>query len=146
MKVTKDGKLKLAKNDLRVGNYVATLGERSVRLADIGENVCVSVSRETLNGRYLEMAFGESPDAIRVEALVAGYMLSVPKDARCLEAIVAALDDCVRRHPELYGAQDGTDAEHDAAALEVREMEDFAQEVASLGDAPAGERGGGTET
>ena len=136
MKVTKDGKLKLAKNDIQLGNFVATLGETSVRLTDISQMVRVTVSRGTANGQYLELCFNDERyrSGLRQEAALAFYCFAVAKDAECMSDILKALNACVARHPDVYGKQDGTDGEHEAAAREVREMTEFEQELKDMPD------------
>lgn len=136
MKVTKEGKIKLADNDVRVGNFVASLGEKTIRLTDINENIRVAFSRKTLNGAYLEQAFEDEKfhPALHLEAVTANFFLSVPKDAECLKKIMDALNENMERHPEVFGKQEGTDEEHEAAAREVREMMEFEQEIKNLPD------------
>lgn len=136
MKITKDGKLKLARNDIQLGNFVATLGETAVRLSDISQMVRITISRRTTNGQYLELCFNEEQyrTGLEHEARLAFYLFAVAKDAECMSDILKALDACVARHPDVYGKQDGTDEEHEEATREVREMTEFGEEVKNLPD------------
>ena len=141
MKVTQDNHVKLAKNDIRVGNFVVSVGEKSIRMTDISELTRSAVSKDTVNGAYLAMAAKEgNHDRLHLEAAITNHFLCVAKDEQCMKEIVESLNACALRHPDIYGKVDGTDAEHEAAATEVREMREFEEELKNLPDGDNKER------
>lgn len=134
MKITKNNEVKLARNDIRIGNFVASLGEKSIRITDIGLAVRAAVSRDTFGGALLAMAFEDEKrrEVLNLEASTLYYFLSTAKDQECYRDIVEALNRNVARHPDIYGKGEGTDGEHEAAAREVRELRDFEDELKNL--------------
>ena len=140
----KDNKLRLDRNERRVGNFVIRDEAEHVKVMDINQIFTHRASKRTPVGLFLKQTF----DALESDEstgrglgnwlAVIFTAFSVVPDIEWLNAVMEASEACMKRHPEAYGESklDGTDEEHDAAAQEVKEMMQFEEEVRNLPDAP----------
>ena len=62
MKATKDGKLKLAKNERQIGNFVFKNEDEYIKICDISSQMTHRMSKTVLLGQQLEMAWKQKAD------------------------------------------------------------------------------------
>ena len=139
MKVTKDNRLKLDSNERRIGNFVIRDEESHMKVMDINQIFTHRASKRTpvgafLKGSYDALAKDEITGIGLKNWLSAIFtVFSVVPDKEFLENVVEQSKACMLRHPDAYGlTPDGTDAEHDEAAKEVKEMVEFEEEVKNI--------------
>ena len=137
---TVNGKLKLAANERRLGNFVIKLEENHVKLSDINSLFTHRVARGIPVGQFLEMAY---KDIRKDEAKAKGVgnwiavmftVFSVIPDVEFLEAVFEASRACMERHPEAYGAPVGDVSDEEDAKIiqEVKEMKEFEEDFKKL--------------
>lgn len=142
MKVLKDNKLRLDKNERRIGNFVIRDEDHHIKVMDINQLFTHRASKQTPVGLFLKQAFDDLTAGDERTGRGLGNWLaviftafSVVPDVEWLNAAMDASEACMKRHPEAYGMRpDGTDAENDEAAREVQEMMRFEEEVKNLPD------------
>ena len=122
MKVGKDGKLKLSKNERQYGNFIVKNEEEFVKITDINGNLSHRVSKHLNMGKMLEIGIKEK----HIEwlhnyaALVWGFSNVVTDDKFFLD-IDKACADCINRHPEIYGIKKDIAQEEDSEILKEAE-------------------------
>ena len=134
MKVSKEGKVTVTKADHRVGNFVWSNYADYVAFTDINRTIQTKVSKRTLVGQMLENAIREKSDNfLHNYAGVIYYLNGVVPDQEFIVEAFKAAQDCLERHPELYGKADVTDEEEDAKIVqEEKELREFEDEVKNL--------------
>lgn len=141
MKVTKDGKVKLEKGEIRVGNFfIRDEGENEhIKVVDLNSCFTIRVGKRMPLGIWLDnmLKLGDKGlDTIRTWCSAMWAVLSVAPDQEYVESIVGAADANLKRHPDWYG-YDMTDDDgaNTSAAEEVREMKEFEEEVKNYPEA-----------
>lgn len=115
MKTSKEGQLKLTKNDYRVGNFVFSNYSETVQVQDISSTICVKLSKRTPVARLVEGALEERNDAFLGNfATMAYYVNGVVPDVEFWTAMNGVIQDCINRHPEIYGIKKDVDDAADA--------------------------------
>lgn len=143
MKLDKDNKIKLAKNERRIGNFVIKNEAEHVKVMDIGQLFTHRAAKSTPIGQYLEICYdalekGDSTGmGLRNWISVIFAAFSVIPDIEFLERVIAECEACLKRHPEVYGAPDGpgTDDENAEAEAEAKEMMEFEEDLKKMPDA-----------
>lgn len=138
MKVTKDGKVKLEKGEVRIGNFfVRDEGENEhIKVVDLNSCFTIRVGKRMPLGIWLDnmLKLGDKGlETVRTWCSAMWAVLSVAPDQEYVESIVGAADANLKRHPDWYGYDmtDDDDA-NTAAAEEVREMKEFEEEVKNI--------------
>lgn len=138
MKVTKDGKVKLEKGEVRIGNFfVRDDGENEhIKVVDLNSCFTIRVGKRMPLGIWLDnmLKLGDKGlETVRTWCSAMWAVLSVAPDQEYVESIVGAADANLKRHPDWYG-YDMTDDDvaNAAAADEVRELEEFEEEVRNI--------------
>lgn len=135
MKVSKDGKLLVTKADHRVGNFVYSNYADYVAFSDINRTIQTKVSKRTLVGQMLENAIkGRNDNFLHNYAGVIYYLNGIVPDQRFIEEAFKAAQDCLERHPELYGRKAATDEEDARIIREEKELKRFEEDVRNLPD------------
>lgn len=136
----KNGKIKLEPGEKRIGNFVIKDEKEHMKLFDINQVFTHRARKDVPIGMFLEDAY-KTLDDEKVKNGLGNWIaviftaFSVVPDMKFLEEVYAASEACMKRQPEAYGmTPDGTDAENDEAAKEVKEMMEFEQEVKNLPD------------
>lgn len=119
MRVGKDGKLKLSKNERQVGNFVVKNEEYHFKICDINSNMTHRVSKLLNIGKYLEEAWNrkESTFLENYAALVWVFTNTV-SDEQFFTDIDNACRSCIMRHKELYGIKEDISEIEDNSVLE----------------------------
>lgn len=142
MKVDKDNKVKLARNERRLGNFVVKDETEHVKIMDIGQLFTHRASKNTPAGMFLKQCY----DALtKDESTGRGLsnwiaclftVFSVIPDVEFMEKIIDASRECMERHPEAYGypATQPTDEEDARIIQEEKELRDFEERVKNTPD------------
>lgn len=131
MKITKDGRLKLTKDERRIGNFVWKNEGGHIKVCDIGSQMVHKVAKHLNVGRLLEMALTEKNDNWLANYAAMTWLYSnVIADEQFFIDINKACTDCVERHKEFYGIKEDISKEEDDEILqESRELYEFTEEV-----------------
>lgn len=130
MKISKDGKVILTKNDRRVGNFVYSNYPDRVAFSDINGTVRTSVAKRTLVGQMIADAIASGLDNFLHN--YAGYLYyinGVAPDHELIKDVFAAAEACLKRHPDLYGAAAITDGDDARVIREERELMEFERDA-----------------
>lgn len=131
MKTSKEGKIKLTKNDLQVGNFVFSVHSESIKLQDISSTVVVKLSRRATVARVIAQAIEEGNEPfLRNYAAMSYYVNGIVPDVEFWQDMNKALTACISRHPELYGQKKDLDDAADAAV--IQEEREFHEAVEDL--------------
>ena len=134
MKVTKDGKLKLSKDERQIGNFVWKNEEEFVKVCDINSQMTHRVSKFLNIGRMLEMAIKDNQDVFleNYGALV-WVFANITPDPEFFNDIDAACTACINRHKEFYGIKDDLTVEEDKEILdETKEVHNAIEEKSPI--------------
>lgn len=138
MKVSKDGKLKLAKNERQIGNFILKNEEHYMKVTDINSQMSHRVSKLLNIGRFLEMAYKEKANENIHTYMALLWMFSnVIPDVEFAKDINNACVACINRHKEFYGIKEDISTEEDAEIL--REAEETYDAVEKLKEEAASE-------
>ena len=131
MRATKDGKLKLAKNERQIGNFVIKNEEEYMKICDINSQITHRVSKGVHVGRMLETAWEErSNDYLHTYASIVYLFSNVVTDEQFFLDINKVCIDCVNRHKDFYGIEEDITAEKDKEILEeAREVYEAVEEL-----------------
>lgn len=135
MKISKDGKVILTKNDRRVGNFVYSDYADSVVFTDINRTVQTRVAKRTFVGQMVSDAIRKGSDNfLHNYAAFLYYINGVTPDTEFIRDAFKVANDCVARHPELYGKREVSDGEDAKIIREERELREFEEKVRGMGD------------
>lgn len=119
MKTTKDGKLKLSKDERQIGNFVYKNEEDYIKVCDINAQMTHRVSKDLNIGRFLEMGFKQKDENSLANYAALMWMFSnILPDVDFVKAVDKACVECVNRHKEFYGIKEDISVEEDAEILE----------------------------
>ncbi|MFA6718629.1 MAG: hypothetical protein WCS15_06085 [Prevotella sp.] len=129
----KNGKLKLSKNDRRVGNFVFTEEDNFIKIQDINGIVSHRISRKIVKGQFLEALLKESAEGTKLNYCTVMFnILGVIPDMQFYDEVIKSCNSCVERHKEMYGVKSDIDkAEDDSILKEEKELNDFTDEIKS---------------
>ena len=119
MKVTKEGKLKLAKNETQIGSFVFKSEEYHVKITDINSNLSHRVSTALNIGKMIEAALKDKMENwLHNYAAMVWNFSNIVTDEQFFLDIDKACVDCVNRHKEFYGIDEDIATERDQEILE----------------------------
>ena len=119
MKTTKDGKLKLSKDERQVGNFVYKNEPEYIKICDINSQMTHRVAKHLNIGRMLEMALKEKQDNYLANYAAMTWLYSnIVTDEQFFLDIDKACVACVNRHKEFYGIKEDITPEQDKEILE----------------------------
>ena len=119
MKTTKDGKLKLSKDERQIGNFIYKNEPEHIKICDINSQMTHRVAKHLNIGRMLEMALKEKHDNYLANyAAMTWLYSSIVTDEQFFLDIDKACVDCVNRHKEFYGIKEDITPEQDKEILE----------------------------
>ena len=119
MKTTKDGKLKLSKDERQIGNFVWKNEENHIKICDINSQMTHRVAKHLNIGRMLEISLKEKRDQYLANYAAMTWLFSnIVTDEQFFLDIDKACVDCVNRHKEFYGIKDDITTEQDAEILQ----------------------------
>ena len=131
MKTTKDGKLKLSKDERQIGNFVWKNEAEHIKITDINSNLSHRVSKQLNVGRMLEIAFKERHDQYLGNYAAMVWLFSnIVTDEQFFVDIDNACVACVNRHKGFYGIKEDITPEQDKEILEeARQTYDAIEEL-----------------
>lgn len=131
MKVTKDGKLKLAKNEKQIGSFVFKSEEQHIKITDINSNLSHRVSKTLNIGRMLEAALKDKMENwLHNYAAMVWNFSNIVTDEQFFLDIDKACIDCVNRHKEFYGIEEDITPDRDKEILqEAKETYEAIEEL-----------------
>ncbi len=119
MKVGKDGKLKLSKDERQIGNFIYKDEAEHIKISDINSMITHRVSKHLNIGRMLEMAFKERKDTyLGNYAAMLWNFSNIVTDEQFFMDIDRVCVGCVNRHKEFYGIKEDITAEADKEILD----------------------------
>jgi hypothetical protein len=132
MKVGKDGKLKLSKDERQVGNFVYKNEPEHIKIMDINGSISVRISKTALqSGRLLDIQMQNKENGFlhNYAALLYNF-IGVLMDEQFMVDAVNLCVDCVNRHKEFYGLKADITGKEDAEALqELKETTEAIEEL-----------------
>lgn len=128
-----NGKIKLDKRDIRVGNFVYTMEPEHIKVQDISLTITHRIHRGIAKAQLIEMML-EDPKKYQNElhnyATIMYNLLCTAPDATFYEDISKAVLDCVNRHKDVYGIKDNITPEENAQILqEERELHEAVEDI-----------------
>lgn len=131
MKSTKDGKLKLSKDERQIGNFVFKNEPEYIKICDINSQITHRVAKHLNIGRMLEMAFMEKKDQYLGNYAAMVWLFSnIVTDEQFFMDIDNACVACVNRHKEFYGIKEDITPEADKEILqEAKDTYDAIEEL-----------------
>ena len=131
MKTTKDGKLKLSKDERQFGNFIIKNEAEYVKITDINGNMSHRLSKNLNMGQMLAIAIKDKQTAwLENYSALVWLFSNIVTDEQFFLDINKACEDCVNRHPDLYGIKPDVTAEEDAEMLkETKETQEFIEEL-----------------
>lgn len=138
MKTTKDGKVKLEKGEIRVGNFFfRDEGENEhIKVTDLNSCFTIRVLKRMPLGIWLDNMIDLSrtdvkgSDTLKTWVSVMWSLLSVVPDDDFVKEIIKSTEDALNRHPDWYGYD--KNADDDEALQEVKEMKEFEDAIRNL--------------
>ena len=131
MRVGKDGKLKLSKDERQIGSFVYKNEAEHIKICDINSQMTHGVAKGLNIGRMLEMVLKERKDQYlgNYAAMVWNFS-NIVTDEQFFLDIDKACVDCVNRHKEFYGIKEDITIEEDAEILqEAKETYEAIEEL-----------------
>lgn len=131
MKVGKDGKLKLSKDERQIGNFVIKNESEYVKICDINSQMTHRVSKSLNIGKMLEMAFKERENQFLENYIALVWVFSnITPDPQFVTDIDKACTACINRHKDFYGIKEDITPEEDKEILqEAKEVYDAIEEL-----------------
>lgn len=109
---TKDGKIKLEKGDIRVGNFVLSVEEQHIKVQDLNKYFTLRFHKRMPVGIWLDGLIkrgDEGKDSLKTYISVLWSVLSVAPDNEYMQDLIKAAQEGLARHPEWYGKKEDKD-------------------------------------
>ena len=131
MKIGKDGKLKLSKDERQIGNFIYKNEPEHIKICDINSQMTHRVGKHLNIGRFLEMGLKEKDDnSLTNYATLLWLFSNILPDVEFVKDINKACTDCVNRHKEFYGIKEDIAPEEDKEILqETKDTYDAIEEL-----------------
>lgn len=131
MKTTKDGKLKLSKDERQIGSFIYKNEPEYIKIMDINSAMTHRVAKHLNIGRMLEMALKEKRDNWLANYAAMTWLFSnIVTDEQFFLDIDKACVDCVNRHKDFYGIKEDITTEEDTEILqEAKETYEAIEEL-----------------
>lgn len=134
MKTTKDGKIKLEKGEVRIGNFFfRDEGENEhIRVTDLNSCFTIRVLKRMPLGIWLDNMIDLSKvdvnggNTLKTWAAVMWSLLSVVPDDEFVRVLIKSTEEALNRHPDWYGYD--KDADDDEAIQDMKEMSGLDEE------------------
>ena len=105
----KNGKIKLEKNDIRIGNFVLSVEEQHIKVQDLNKFFTLRFNKRMPVGIWLDnmanmaRADENAVDSLKTYIAVIWSVLTVVPDSEYVQALVDDAQEGLKRHPEWYG-------------------------------------------
>lgn len=122
MKVTKDGNLKLSKDERQYGNFIFKNEAEHIKICDINSNLTHRVSKQLNIGQMMTIALKDKQTVwLEDYAALLWLFSNIVTDEQFFVDIDKACNDCANRHPELYGIEPNISKKDDDEILRLSE-------------------------
>lgn len=112
MKTLSGGKIKLEKNDFRIGNFVLSIEKQHVKVCDINKRFTLRFFNRMPIGVWLDSLVkrgDDGLDSLRTYIVVLWSVLSVVPDSEYLQELIKSAHACMARHADWYGKKEKED-------------------------------------
>ena len=138
----RNGKLKLDANEKRIGNFIVRDENEHVKVSDLNQVFTHRADKRTPIGLFLKQCYDKLGTEESTGRGLGNWLaviftaFSVVPDVEWLEAVMAASEACMKRHPEAYGMpkEEATPEQDERAAEEVKGMMEFEEKVRQMPD------------
>lgn len=106
---TKNGRIKLEKGDIRVGNFVLSVEDQHIKVQDLNKFFTLRINKRMPVGIWLDSLIkrgDEGRDSIKTYISVLWSVLSVVPDNEYMQDLIKAAQEGLARHPDWYGKKD----------------------------------------
>jgi hypothetical protein len=124
MKVGKDGKLKLSKDERQIGNFIFKNEAEHVKISDINSQMTHRISKSLNIGKMIEMGLNDKQDVwLSNYAALTWLYSNIITDEQFFLDIDKACSECINRHKDFYGIKEDISEDADMEILsEVQGM------------------------
>ena len=131
MRVSKDGKLKLSKDERQIGSFIWKNEAEYIKICDINSQMTHRISKSLNIGRMMEMALKDRQDNWLANYAAMVWLFSnIVTDEQFFHDIDKACIDCVNRHKDFCGIKEDIPVEEDAEILqESKEIYEAIEEM-----------------
>lgn len=132
--MSKSKKLKVGKDDVRVGNFIYHVEDDFIKVSDVSGMVSHRISTLCVKGQQMLMACQGVNDNPRYKvwleqyAVVTFNVLSCIFDVEYLSAINTAAMDCIERHKDMY-VKNVSEEDDERILGEVKESQEAVEEM-----------------
>jgi len=127
MKITKQGTIKLNKNDLRTGNFVWSKEKSHIVVQDINTLFKLRISKNIAVGQLMEIAIDEkNTDWLHTYSAVIFQVLCTIPNKKYFEDILIVSNKCIDENKHLYYKEGETD---DEALQRVKEVQEAVETI-----------------
>ena len=126
MKVGKDGKLKLSKDERQFGNFIIKNEAEYVKITDINGNMSHRLSKNLNMGNMIAMAIKDKQtNWLEHYSALVWLFSNIVADEQFFLDINKACEDCINRHKEMYGIHENiSDADDKEILSDVQAFEE----------------------
>ena len=132
MKVTKSGKAKLEKGEIRVGNFFIKEEESHIKVQDLNSVFSHRVDKRMPIGIWLSnmLSLGDGGmTSIKTYIAAMWSLFSVVPDNEFIDDVLKTAHSCLDRHKDWYNVRERTEKDDEKAIEEVRGMTEFEEAV-----------------
>ena len=119
MKVGKDGKLKLSKDEKQFGNFIIKNEAEFIKISDLNGHFTHRISKNLNMGQMISIAL-QTKQTLWLEHYAALVWLfsNVVADEQFFLDVSKVCDDCINRNMSLYGINENISEEEDKTILD----------------------------
>ncbi len=106
MKINKKGEIKLAKNEIKIGEFIVSKETNHYKISTTSGNWTIRFAKTTINYNLIDAAIKEKQYNVLKNWIVVLYdVANVVPDDNFLSTIHTAAEECYARRPDLYVPQ-----------------------------------------
>lgn len=131
MRVGKDGKLKLSKDERQFGNFIYKNEADYVKITDINSNMTHRMSKMLSMGQMLSIALKEKHNEwLENYAALVWLFSNIVTDEQFFLDINKVCEECINRHKDLYGIKENISEEENQEIIdETREVHETIEKM-----------------
>jgi len=135
---SKNGKVKLEKGEVRIGNYFVKAEPEFIKIQDLNCVFTHRIGKKTAVGIWVTNMLKQGDGGEKSLLTYIGTLWSVfspAPDNEYVEALLNAASECLNRHPDWYGIKTDVTDEEDAKIIEEeRDLAEFVEQVRNMDD------------
>lgn len=112
--INKNGKIKLEKGDIRIGNFVLSVEEQHIKVQDLNKFFTLRFHKRMPVGIWLDSLIKRGDagkDSLKTYIAVLWSVLSVAPDNEYMQDLIKAAQAGLARHPDWYGKKENGDGQ-----------------------------------